>query len=450
MVATNNNTNTNDTEVKQDFISILPVISEFTSSSTNITEGQAVTFTDASSCSPDTWTWSFQGGVPSSFTGMNPPAITYPVAGVYPVSLTVTKGGASNTKTDNITVISCTHCTASYTDFIDEYISKVTVGTISKASTSSSYSDFTAISTDMEREAQVPVTITVTVSDNYEEHVILWIDWDQDCNFEGSEKTYLGDRVGSGDLSGVISVPAQAKLGKTRMRVAVQYDANPGACGTAEYGEVEDYTVNVKATLLPVTLTSFGGFAAELHNILKWTTESEFNFSYFDVEHSKDGVSFRKIGQVESLGDGGQAYVFHDKNPSITGYYRLRMNDLDGLYEYSEVISIKRQERGDQIFSVYPNPVGYRLNVAMYSTENKMEEVNIINTAGQVIQMRRIQLTQGLNKIDFEVFLIPSGNYVLKVGNFKPIPFVKNSDIKVLTPLIKRAATICWQPFFCC
>ena len=43
--------------------------------------------------------WSFPGGTPASYTGINPPYVTYPTAGVYAVTLTVTNAQTADTET---------------------------------------------------------------------------------------------------------------------------------------------------------------------------------------------------------------------------------------------------------------------------------------------------------------------------------------------------------------
>ncbi|MDP1622684.1 MAG: PKD domain-containing protein [Bacteroidales bacterium] len=88
-----------DTETKTGFITVKNVIAGFTGAPTTVVVGNTVTFTDNSLCGPATWTWSFPGGSPASFTGQTPPAILYNTLGTYDVSLTVTKPGGSDTKT---------------------------------------------------------------------------------------------------------------------------------------------------------------------------------------------------------------------------------------------------------------------------------------------------------------------------------------------------------------
>jgi len=72
---------------------------DFAASSTTITAGAYVAFTDHSTGSPTGWSWSFTGGTPATFNGQTPSAIRYLYAGDYQVSLTVSKSGQTDTET---------------------------------------------------------------------------------------------------------------------------------------------------------------------------------------------------------------------------------------------------------------------------------------------------------------------------------------------------------------
>jgi PKD repeat protein len=97
----------NDTETKTDYITVKNVIADFSGTPTTVVVGNTVSFTELSSCSPTSFNWSFPGGTPATFVGQNPPSIQYDTEGTYDVSLTVTNGSGSDTKTitDYITVV---------------------------------------------------------------------------------------------------------------------------------------------------------------------------------------------------------------------------------------------------------------------------------------------------------------------------------------------------------
>ncbi|HLP65578.1 T9SS type A sorting domain-containing protein [Flavobacterium sp.] len=82
-----------------------PPVASFTASATEICVGQTVTFTDTSTNIPAGWTWTFEGGTPSSSTSQNP-VITYNSPGTYDVTLVAANYNGTNTiiATDHITV----------------------------------------------------------------------------------------------------------------------------------------------------------------------------------------------------------------------------------------------------------------------------------------------------------------------------------------------------------
>ncbi|MEP6712632.1 MAG: PKD domain-containing protein [Ferruginibacter sp.] len=71
----------------------------FIADNTNICKVSTANFTDQSTGAITSWNWTFTGGTPATFTGQNPGVITYNTAGLYSVSLTVSDGIATNTKT---------------------------------------------------------------------------------------------------------------------------------------------------------------------------------------------------------------------------------------------------------------------------------------------------------------------------------------------------------------
>ncbi len=71
------------------------VKADFVASSTSITEGGSVTFTDKSLNNPTSWSWTFQGGTPATSTAQNP-KVSYSKSGLYDVTLKVTNANGSD------------------------------------------------------------------------------------------------------------------------------------------------------------------------------------------------------------------------------------------------------------------------------------------------------------------------------------------------------------------
>lgn len=76
----------------------------FSGSPTTVTVGGSVAFTDLSTGSPTSWSWSFPGGTPASSTAQNP-TVVYNTVGTYNVVLSINSGADTETKTGYINVI---------------------------------------------------------------------------------------------------------------------------------------------------------------------------------------------------------------------------------------------------------------------------------------------------------------------------------------------------------
>jgi len=239
-----------DDEIKTAYINVEGISADFTGNPTTLLIGNSVSFTDISTCDPLSWNWSFPGGTPSTSTDQNP-VITYNTGGTYSVTLVVDNGIGNDTeiKTDYITVSSCSYCDIYYSNTSDDYISKVVFNTIDNSSASTNYSDFTAISTDATQDNTYTISVDVTVNGSWTQHCLAWFDWNGNCDFDDAGEVFdLGQTPGTSGthtLSVDVTIPADANLGSTRMRVAENYNADPTSCQNGSYGEAEDYTINI-------------------------------------------------------------------------------------------------------------------------------------------------------------------------------------------------------------
>ncbi|RPH28635.1 MAG: PKD domain-containing protein, partial [Bacteroidales bacterium] len=223
-------------------------VANFSASATSVTTGQSVTFTDLSTNTPTSWSWSFTGGTPATSTTKNP-SVTYNTAGTYSVSLTATNTAGSGTKTMTgyITVSSTsTYCTAASTNSTYEWISKVEVGAFSNTSAASKYTDFTGKTISLTGNQSVSIKLTPSYSGTkYTEYFKVWVDYNKNGVFtDAGELVYSGS--GAAMVTGTFTV--KNVTASTRMRVLMSDNSGTTSpCGTFTYGEVEDYTVLVTA-----------------------------------------------------------------------------------------------------------------------------------------------------------------------------------------------------------
>jgi hypothetical protein len=122
-------------------------------------------------------------------------------------------------------------------------------------------------------------------------------------------------------------------------------------------GPVWQFTTPSGASL-PVSLLNFNSRIENKKIRLIWETASELNNDHFEIERSKDGAHFTKIGQVAGKGNSTslQYYVFYDGQP-LPGkiFYRLKQVDINAQGRYSKTVSIVFDNR--RAFIAWPNPV---------------------------------------------------------------------------------------------
>src|SRR5579871_927799 len=81
-------------------------------------------------------------------------------------------------------------------------------------------------------------------------------------------------------------------------------------------------------TTLPITLASFSVTKQGNNALVQWSTETEVNSNYVDVERSTNATDFEKVGSVSASGNTNtlQNYQFTDPLNGLSGvvYYRLK------------------------------------------------------------------------------------------------------------------------------
>ncbi len=157
---------------------------------------------------------------------------------------------------------------------------------------------------------------------------------------------------------------------------------------------------------LPVTWLSFTGKTDGVYHNLNWSTASEINNDYFELERSVDGRSFTPIARIDGSGNSNTTlhYEYVDRlAPAGRVYYRVRQVDYNGEYEYAdEVVTLVKNEVYSDRFDlmVYPNPTSLGYTRLMLSGfEGQMALVHISDLNGRLIAQRTVWIDdQGISQ----------------------------------------------------
>lgn len=135
------------------------------------------------------------------------------------------------------------YCVASSNN-CDEYIGTLIFSNINNVSYCNNYSNYLNIIGEVRQNRTYSIYINNPVP--YEGDAVgVFIDWNQNDVFDSPSEYYLLSTLNHKDYYAEITVPENATLGTTVMRARIVYDETLSPCGISDYGEVEDYSINV-------------------------------------------------------------------------------------------------------------------------------------------------------------------------------------------------------------
>jgi hypothetical protein len=215
-------------------------------------------------------------------------------------------------------------------------------------------------------------------------------------------------------------------------------DEMSSAFVTARIGTPQTYinTFNTKTTdhypvmakfnlpnvpIIPVELLTFeAALLGDKLVQLNWTTATELNSDYFDIEKSTDGKIFHFIGKTNAAGYSNQKKDYHYADTDISDgkvlYYRLKQVDKNGQFQYSKTVSVALNNKYVQ-WAVYPNPAKTQLTI---DGLGELKTVRVYNSQGVLVLTTNQKIVPVLD--------LSAGVYILAIENTEEV----SSRIKCL------------------
>jgi hypothetical protein len=154
-------------------------------------------------------------------------------------------------------------------------------------------------------------------------------------------------------------------------------------------GTFSPFAIGDDVVLLPVVWLDF--HCEKLNDgsaYIKWRTSMEYNTRTFTVERSADGQTYQSIGKLNAAGHSQtiRNYVFADSLPlNSGGYYRVRLEDMEGNFSYSDMCNIKTTKDGTHApLKVFPNPTDGVLHIVALEPERNFVW-GVFSASGQCV-----------------------------------------------------------------
>ena len=255
---------------------IATAVVDFSSTATLGCIDQQVSFTDASTNTPNSYTnsgydnisfvWTFDNGAGSTYTSSQQnPSITFENAGSYDVTLQITnlQGTSTRTKQNNVIITPSPSAVCTPTSFNNNAnfgtgVTSVSFNTLSNLTNTfvpaSGFVDFRCSKNTLINASTSYDLEVIYQSIDSSQHTGVWIDWDNSGTFEANERVLETnvetDNAGSHTFTTTVTPPANATLNTVlTMRVISNMNSSPVVCNQNFAGRADDYGVYVSTTL---------------------------------------------------------------------------------------------------------------------------------------------------------------------------------------------------------
>lgn len=206
----------------------------------------------------------------------------------------------------------------------------------------------------------------------------------------------------------------------------VTTQSGPGnivAFGESELGKLYSVTLNgdiselTTNSTLPVRITNFNAVRRNGLVDVSWKTTQESGLKEFQLEYSLDTRNYQLATTLlASNNPGGSLYSYkHSLAAGGTVYYRLKIYNADGSFEFSPVLTIQldKQLTGASI------PGLVRNNRLVFTLYEPYTTLWVISPAGGVVVNRNVTGMTGVNDINLPA--LPPGAYIIQLqGKGKP------------------------------
>ena len=178
-------------------------------------------------------------------------------------------------------------------------------------------------------------------------------------------------------------------------------------------------TTNTTTSPLPIELTSFDAKCNSNNVAINWTTASEINNDYFNIERSRDAINFADIAKIAGAGNSSsiRRYSYIDSNPfNGIGYYRLKQTDFNGQSQSFDWVSTNCNKESAFVFNAYCNQSN-GLVIDLQSQNEDSYTAILYDNNGRIIVKNNYSVSIGNNNYLMDISTISSGIYYLTIGN---------------------------------
>lgn len=252
----------------------------------------------------------------------------------------------------------------------------------------------------------------------------VWIDYNSDGDFDEANEFIFQAPSSTMSHTTSVTVPGDAVIGLTKMRVVMREGIVPNPCTSFTFGEIEDYCVTIQPVVLPCLqpenqdTTDVSTFSAKMiWEMDQYETAIGYVIRYKDVDETEWTELSTEEPFFEAFGlDACRDYEYQVRSvcPQDLSEYTesfffstVCFSDTEELLETEDISALK----------VYPNPFKDRIQVDFQLESYSDLNVQLLNVSGQLIQLQEFfQLPSGTHHLEIQETNLSAGIYFLRIA----------------------------------
>lgn len=135
-----------------------------------------------------------------------------------------------------------------------------------------------------------------------------------------------------------------------------------------------------------VQFTSLEAEGLASRNKLTWTTNTEENITFFEIQRSADFFNFEAIATVSAKGgtNTSTAYEFFDSNPDQRkNIYRVKVVNASQAFTYSNLATVS--QTANEVVKIFPNPANNSFNVDLLKVSDESVNFELFTPTGSIL-----------------------------------------------------------------
>ncbi len=194
------------------------------------------------------------------------------------------------------------------------------------------------------------------------------------------------------------------------------FDAIPNDNNSSDWNlpasatSLSNYVTNVT---MPANLGFFKGEVKNNTATISWLSNTESNFSHYEVEASNNASNWNKIATVIAKGNNSNYTATAAINQNT--WYRLKMVDKDGSFAYCNAVLLKVTGKKGNI-ELLGNPVKDQIKISINNDKITNYTAEIFSLEGKRMAVKNYQHAGGVTTLSIEA---PSakGTYFVRFTN---------------------------------